>query len=519
MDESGQHSGASPMGAGTSADAAHVDVLILGAGLSGIGAACHMQRLCPEKTFAILEARESVGGTWDLFRYPGIRSDSDMFTLGYFFRPWEEAQSIADGPSILRYINETAREHGVLEKVRLCHRALRAEWSSEDALWTVQAADTRTGETVRLTCSFLYGCTGYYRYDEGFTPSFPGSKRFAGEIVHPQHWPEDLDCTGKRVVVVGSGATAVTLVPALAQAGAAHVTMLQRSPTYILSLPGIDPLANALRRRLSPERAYSVVRWKNVILTTINFQLCRRAPKLMAKLIRRLASKQLPEGYDVGKHLTPSYGPWDQRLCLVPDGDLFKTISTGRASIVTDRIETFTERGIELASGEELGADVIVTATGLNLLLLGGMELMVDGTRVDTGETVAYKGMMLCGVPNFALTLGYTNASWTLKADLVAQYVCRLLERMDAKNTPICIPQPPDGSEPKEPIIDLKSGYVLRSIEQLPKQGAQAPWRLHQNYMKDVRLLRRGPVDDAMVFSQPTAQARKPVADDTLVAA
>lgn len=518
MDEPPPHSGVGPMSTGTSAGAEHVDVLILGAGLSGIGAACHLQTLCPQKTYAILEARESIGGTWDLFRYPGIRSDSDMFTLGYSFRPWTQTKALADGPSILSYIQETAREHGVLEKVRLGHRALRAEWSSYDARWTVEAADTKTGETVRLTCNFLYGCTGYYRYDEGYSPSFPGSERFAGEIVHPQHWPEELDCTGKRVVVVGSGATAVTLVPALADAGA-EVTMLQRSPTYILSLPGIDPIANVLRKRLSAERAYSVVRWKNVLLATLNFQLSRRAPKLMAKLIRRLASKQLPEGFDVDTHLTPTYSPWDQRLCLVPDGDLFKAISSGRASIATDQVETFTERGIKLASGKELEADVIVTATGLNLLVLGGMTLAVDGVSVDVGKTVAYKGMMLCGVPNFALTLGYTNASWTLKADLVAQYVCRLLKRMDAHGTPICTPQPPGTTEPTEPIIDLKSGYVLRSIAELPKQGARAPWRLHQNYMKDVRLLRRGPVDDAMEFSHAATQARPATADDALVAA
>lgn len=494
-----------------------MDVLILGAGLSGIGAACHLQRQCPGKSYAILEARDSIGGTWDLFRYPGIRSDSDMFTLGYSFRPWMHAKAIADGPSILSYIHDTAREHGVLEKIRLNHRALRAEWSSSDALWTVEAADADTGETTRFTCGFLYACTGYYRYDEGYSPSFPGRERFAGAIVHPQHWPKDLDCSGKRVVVVGSGATAVTLVPALADAGA-QVTMLQRSPTYILSLPSVDPLAEALRRRLSVERAYSIMRWKNVLLTTLNFQLCRHAPKLMAKLIRRLARKQLPDGYDIDTHLTPTYRPWDQRLCVVPDGDLFKAVSSGRASIVTDRIDTLTERGIKLARGEELEADVIVTATGLNLLVLGGMSLAIDGEPVDLGKTIAYKGMMLCDVPNFALTLGYTNASWTLKADLVAQYVCRLLERMDAHGTPICTPQPPAAGEPTEPIIDLESGYVLRSIDQLPKQGARAPWRLHQNYVKDVRLLKRGPVDDAMAFSRPPTAARQPL-DDALVAA
>ncbi len=488
-------------------DSEHVDVLILGAGLSGVGAACHLQMTCPEKTYAILEAREAIGGTWDLFRYPGIRSDSDMFTLGYRFRPWEQARSIADGPSILRYIQATADEHGVREKVRLCHRAVRAQWSSAQARWTVEAVNTKTGENVSFTCSFLFGCTGYYRYEEGYSPRFEGSERFGGELVHPQHWPQDLDCAGKRVVVVGSGATAVTLVPALAAAGAAHVTMLQRSPTYILSLPGVDPLATFLRRRLSRERAYALVRWKNVLLTMLNFQLCRRAPRTMAALIRRLARKQLPAGYDVDTHLTPRYDPWDQRLCLVPDGDLFAALSSGRASIVTDTIETFTENGVALASGTQLDADVIVTATGLNLLVLGGVELSVDGVGVEPGETVAYKGMMLCGVPNFALTLGYTNASWTLKADLVAQYVCRLLQTMDTRGTPICTPLPPAPSEAREPIIDLKAGYVLRALDALPKQGARAPWRLHQNYVKDVRLLRRGPVDDAVVFSHPVSEA------------
>jgi cation diffusion facilitator CzcD-associated flavoprotein CzcO len=518
MDQPALDRTSGPLGVAVRNGPEHVDVLILGAGLSGVGAACHLQALCPEKSYAILEARDAIGGTWDLFRYPGIRSDSDMFTLGYRFRPWEATKSIADGPSILRYINDTARDHGITEKIRFGHRALRAEWCSADARWTVEALNTHTGEALQLRCSFLYVCTGYYNYDEGYSPAFPGSERFEGEIIHPQHWPERFDCTDKRVVVVGSGATAVTLVPALADR-AARVTMLQRSPTYILSIPGVDPLARALRRRLSPALAYTLVRWKNVLLTTLNFQLCRRAPRMMARLFRRLARAQLPEGYDVGTHLTPRYNPWDQRLCLVPDGDLFKAISNGTASIATGEIATFTERGIALASGAELEADVIVTATGLNLLILGGMTLAVDGKEVDLGETVAYKGMMLCGVPNLALTLGYTNASWTLKADLVAQYVCRVLATMDARGTPIATPQAPDAAEPREPIIDLRSGYVLRSLAGLPKQGARAPWRLHQNYMKDVRLLRRGPVDDAMAFSLPTRAPAEPVAHDALVAA
>jgi cation diffusion facilitator CzcD-associated flavoprotein CzcO len=491
----------------TAAPSEHVDVLILGAGLSGVGAACHLQANCPEKTYAILEAREAIGGTWDLFRYPGIRSDSDMFTLGYCFRPWMDPKALADGPSIRSYIHDTARENGVMEKIRLRHRAVRAEWSSAEARWSVEALNTGTGEIARFTCSFLYACTGYYRYDEGYSPHFPGSERFGGEFIHPQHWPQQLDCNGRRVVVIGSGATAVTLVPALADEGA-QVTMLQRSPTYILSIPGIDPIANALRRRLSPMRAYAIVRWKNVLTSMLIFKLCRLAPRTMARFIRRLAGKQLPEDFDVAKHLTPRYNPWDQRLCLVPDGDLFKVISDGRASIATGEIRAFTESGIELASGEQLEADVIVSATGLNVLFLGGMELAVDGRPVDLGETIAYKGMMLCGVPNMAFTVGYTNASWTLKADLVAQYVCRLLKTMDARETPICTPQAPVGDDEKIPVIDLKSGYVLRAVDQLPKQGARAPWRLHQNYVKDVRLLRRGPVDDAMQFSRPASEER-----------
>jgi monooxygenase len=478
----------------------HLDVLILGAGLSGIGAACHLRRMCPEKTFAILEARDAIGGTWDLFRYPGIRSDSDMCTLGYSFRTWDDARTIADGSSILNYVRETASAYGVDEKVRFGLRATRAEWSTVDARWTVEAHSEETGETVRLTCGFLYACTGYYRYDEGYTPHFPGRESFRGPLVHPQHWPEDLDCGDKHIVVIGSGATAVTLVPALAES-AAHVTMLQRSPTYILALPARDPIAAALRRRLPAKLAYLLTRWKNALLMMLHFQLCRRAPKLMRKEFRRLAARQLPVGYDLDRHLNPRYDPWDQRLCLAPDGDLFKALSAGRASIVTDEIDSITERGVKLSSGGELEADLIVTATGLNLLTLGGLELAVDGAKVDVGKSVAYKGMMLCGVPNMALTLGYTNASWTLKADLVAEYVCRLLRHMDERGFRVCTPQRPDPSLPIEPILDLKAGYVLRSLEKLPKQGTSAPWRLHQNYFRDLRLLRHGRLDDAMQFS------------------
>ncbi|SCF22046.1 Predicted flavoprotein CzcO associated with the cation diffusion facilitator CzcD [Micromonospora purpureochromogenes] len=484
----------------------HVDVLIVGAGLSGVGAACHLRRNCPDKTYAVLEARDAIGGTWDLFRYPGIRSDSDMFTLGYSFKPWTDPKAIADGDAIRRYVRETAREYGVDEHIRFRHRVLRAEWDSATARWTVHAHRDDTGEDVVLTCAFLFACSGYYRYDAGYTPEFPGAERFTGELVHPQHWPEDLDHTGKRVVVIGSGATAVTLVPAMAER-AAHVTMLQRSPTYVISLPSRDVVADALRRWLPAKTAYPVVRWKNVLLGTVNFQLSRRAPKLVRSLLLRAAKGRLPAGYDVDRHFSPRYDPWDQRLCVVPDGDLFHAVRAGRASVVTDTVDTFTEGGVRLGSGEELPADIVVTATGLNLLALGGMTLAVDGVDVDLAQTVAYKGMMLSDVPNFAMTIGYTNASWTLKADLVATYVCRLLRHLDATGQQVVTPVAP-GSGELVPLIDLKSGYVLRSVDALPKQGARAPWRLHQNYARDVLLMKRGRlVDEGIRFSLATPAA------------
>jgi cation diffusion facilitator CzcD-associated flavoprotein CzcO len=476
----------------------HFDVLIIGAGLSGIGAACHLQADCPGKTYAILEARERMGGTWDLFRYPGIRSDSDMFTLGYDFRPWRESQSIADGPSILRYVRETAADHGVDRHIRYGRRAVAASWSSQDARWTVEAENAETGETERLTCSFLYANTGYYRYDQGYDPQFSGTERFQGEIVHPQHWPEDLDYTGKRVVVIGSGATAVTLVPAMAPE-AGHVTMLQRSPSYVVTLPGSDPFANAVRRLLPPHLAHTIVRWKNVLLTTGFYKLSRRAPRFMAGLLRRAANKRLPEGYEVDVHFKPTYQPWDQRLCLVPDGDLFEALSNGSASIVTDRIETFTERGLRLQSGAELEADVIVTATGLNIRVLGDMSLTVDGHDVDVSQTVGYKGAMFSGLPNFAMTFGYTNASWTLKADLIASFVCRLINHMDARGFTRAVPLAPDPSLPRGPFLDLTSGYVQRALDKLPKQGPHEPWRLYQNYPRDVAMLRHGTIDDGVL--------------------
>ncbi len=490
----------------------HVDVLIVGAGLSGIGAGYHLQRECPDKSYAILEAREDVGGTWDLFRYPGIRSDSDMYTLGYSFKPWRQAKSIADGSSILSYVRETARDYDIDGKIRLRHRVISAQWSSEEGCWTVQAQRTDTDETVSLRCGFLFMCSGYYRYDEGYTPDFPGVNRFGGRIVHPQHWPDDLDYTGKRVVVIGSGATAVTLVPAMAEQ-AEHVTMLQRSPTYIVSLPAEDPIAKALRRVLPAKASYPIMRWKNVLITMVSFQLSRRRPGFMKRVIRKGLERQLPPDYPIDEHFKPSYDPWDQRLCLVPNGDLFAAIRSGRASVVTDRIETFTDTGLRLASGAELEADVIVTATGLNLLALGGAQLSVDGEQVELPKTMSYKGMMLSGVPNMAMALGYTNASWTLKCDLTCEYVCRLLRHMDSQGYDRCVPVR-DPSVGELPFIDFSSGYVQRSIEQFPKQGSKAPWRLYQNYPLDILSLRRGSVDDGVMqfsrgASSPSGAARR----------
>jgi monooxygenase len=488
----------------------HVDVLIVGAGLSGIGAGYHLQANCPGKTYAILEARDCIGGTWDLFKYPGIRSDSDMYTLGYSFKPWREAKAIADGPSILSYVRQTAAEHGIEQKVRFHHRVIRAEWSSEDARWSVEATRSDTQETVRMTAGFLMMCSGYYRYDEGFTPEFQGTERFAGQIVHPQQWPADIDYAGKRVVVIGSGATAVTLIPAMAER-AEHVTMLQRSPSYIVSLPAEDPIANILRRVLPAKLAYPIVRWKNVLITMLVFQLSRRRPGLVKALVRKALEKRLPPGYDIDTHFKPTYGPWDQRLCLVPDGDLFDAISAGRASVATDRIDTFTESGLKLASGAELAADVIVTATGLNLLVLGGMKIAVDGREVSVSETMSYKGMMLSGIPNMAMAFGYTNASWTLKCDLTCGYVCRLLNHMDAHGFQVCTAQMNDPSVAEQPFIDFSSSYVQRAIHEFPKQGSKAPWRLYQNYALDILSLKFGAIDDgAMQFSSAAAPLQSP---------
>ena len=492
----------------------HVDVLIIGAGLSGIGAAHHIQSAFPGRTYTILEARDSIGGTWDQFRYPGVRSDSDMYTLGYRFRPWTEPKAIADGPSILHYIRETAAAAGIDRHIRFRHRVVRAEWSSEDARWTVEAV--HDGEPVRLTADFLYTCSGYYHYDGGHAPHFPGIERFGGTVVHPQHWPEDLDYTGKRIVVIGSGATAVTLVPAMADR-AAHVTMLQRSPTYIITLPAEDPIANGLRRLLGDRRAYPIARWKNVALQTLFYKLSRRRPGLVRALLRKATIKQLPPGYEVDTHFKPAYQPWDQRLCLVPDGDLFAAIRAGHASVVTDHIEEFTETGVRLRSGAELQADVVVTATGLRLLALGGITLAVDGREVKLPETMVYKGVMLSGVPNFAFTFGYTNSSWTLKADLVSEYVVRLLRHMDARGHDQCVPVGDDDPTITErPLLDFQAGYVLRSIDEFPRAGSRAPWQVRMSYPYDLRTLRRGPIDDGVLrFSRrPAAREAVPLGED-----
>jgi cation diffusion facilitator CzcD-associated flavoprotein CzcO len=478
----------------------HFDVLVVGAGLSGIGAGYHLQEKCPNRSYAILEARDSIGGTWDLFRYPGIRSDSDMYTLGYSFRPWTGAKAIADGPSILEYVRQTAKDSGIDRNIRFNHGVKRAQWSTADSQWTVEAERGPSPETVRFTCNFLLMCSGYYDYAQGYTPDFPGTERYAGRIVHPQKWTDDVEYAGKRVVVIGSGATAVTLVPSMAET-AAHVTMLQRSPSYILSLPAEDPIANGLRRVLPSKLAYAITRWKNVLLTMLVFQLSRRRPEWIKKLVHKGVRAALGPDYDIDQHFKPRYNPWDQRMCLVPDGDLFRAIRQGRVSVVTDHIEGFTEKGLKLKSGAELEADLIVTATGLNLLAMGGMQLSVDGRPIDLSKMLSYKGMMLSGVPNLASAIGYTNASWTLKCDLTCEYVCRLLNYMDKRGFQQCVPRNDDPSIQEQPLIDFSSGYVQRSIDKFPKQGSKRPWKLYQNYALDIVTLKFGSVNEAMVFS------------------
>ncbi|TAI65883.1 NAD(P)/FAD-dependent oxidoreductase [Bradyrhizobium sp. Leo170] len=479
----------------------HFDVLIVGAGLSGIGAGYHLQQKCPTKSYVILEGRDCIGGTWDMFRYPGIRSDSDMYTLGYSFRPWTEPKAIADGPRILNYVRETAAQNGIDRKIRFNHRVKRVSWSSEQVRWTVEAerrAGEGAAEIVRFTCNFLFMCSGYYKYEEGYTPEFAGAADFEGQIVHPQKWPEHLDYAGKRVVVIGSGATAVTLVPELAKT-AAHVTMLQRSPTYVVARPAEDALANKLRRNLSAKLAYHLIRWRNVLLGMYFFQLCRRKPERAKELILGGIKMALGPDYDIGTHFTPRYNPWEQRLCLVPDGDLFKSIREKRASVVTSRIDTFTRNGIRLEDGSELPAHIIITATGLILQVLGGVEVSVDGRKVDFANTLSYKGMMYSDVPNLAATLGYTNASWTLKCDLTCEYACRLINYMDRHGFRQCVAHNLDPSIEALPALDFSSGYVQRSIAKLPKQGSKRPWRLYQNYALDIVSLRYGKVDDGVM--------------------
>ena len=491
----------------------HFDVLIVGAGLSGIGAAVHLQRDCPGLTFALLEGRDAIGGTWDLFRYPGIRSDSDMFTLGYKFKPWTAAKAIADGPSILSYVRETAVENQVERHVRFGHKVRAAAWSSDDARWTVTAA-LSDGAITTVTCNFLFMCSGYYSYDEGHKPEFAGEDDFAGQVVHPQFWPADLDYAGKRVVVIGSGATAMTLVPEMAKT-AAHVTMLQRSPTYVVSRPGNDKIADTLRKVLPAKLAYSLIRFKNVAAQMLFYRMTRKSPDKIRDLLIGGVTQELGPDYDVAKHFTPRYNPWDQRLCLVPDADLFGAIKAGTAAVVTDQIDSFTADGIRLKSGTELPADVIVTATGLKLIALGGMKVTVDGRAINPGDCIAYKGMMFSGVPNLALTLGYINASWTLRSDLIAGFVGRLLNHMTATGMTVATPVPGPDIVPERLAFDLSSGYVQRSADAMPKSGSRSPWKVTANYALDTIELRFGKIDDGELrFStaRVAAVVREPLA-------
>ena len=487
----------------------YVDVLIVGAGLSGIGAACHLQRECPNKSFAILESRATMGGTWDLFRYPGIRSDSDMYTLGYKFKPWTNAKAIADGPSILNYIRETAAEYGIAQKIRFNQKVVNAAWSSETAQWTVECKHSETGESSTIACNFLMVCSGYYSYENGYAPDFPGAQQFQGQIIHPQKWPENLDYTDKRIVIIGSGATAVTLVPSLAEK-AKHVTMLQRSPTYIVSLPSADRVANLLRRFLPEKIVYAFTRWRNALTGILIYQLSQRKPEMVKKFIKDQLRKALGDDFDIDRHFTPPYNPWDQRMCLVPDGDMLIALREKRASIVTDQIDTFTPSGIKLKSGEHLDADIIVTATGLNMLLMGGMSLTVDGRVPELNKSVTYKGTMLTGVPNLSFVFGYTNASWTLKADLICTHVCRLLNYMDKQGFNQVTPRLNDPQVEDMPLLNLNSGYITRAQDQFPRQGSKLPWRLYQNYLFDTMMIRFGAVNDkALEFKQ--AQAREAI--------
>ncbi|MFM6993393.1 MAG: flavin-containing monooxygenase [Rhodoferax sp.] len=476
----------------------HFDTLIVGAGLSGIGSAVHLRKRCPGQRFAILESRARLGGTWDLFRYPGVRSDSDMHTLGYAFKPWKAGEAIADGAAILQYIQDTAQEHDLLPHIRFGHRVTEAAWSSAKSLWTLTVQTAAGDRPVQMTCRFLLLCSGYYNYAHGHAPVFPGQAQFAGRIVHPQDWPQDLNYRGRRVVVIGSGATAMTLVPAMAQ-DAAHVTMLQRSPTYVVARPRRDALANGLRRILPAPMAYALTRWKNVLLGMFFYHLARSRPAQFKAGIVKAAAARLPAAFDVRTHFNPRYKPWDQRLCLVPDGDLFTAIRRGQAEVVTDTVAGFEPTGIRLGSGNLLQADVVVTATGLELLGFGGMVFRVDGSTVDLSKTMSYKGMMLSGVPNMAYVMGYTNASWTLKSDLTGAFVCRVLRHMQRTGARVCMPAMPAGDVQPKPWVDFSSGYIQRSLDRFPVQGSSGPWRVSQNYLYDLLALRFGALQDGVL--------------------
>jgi monooxygenase len=481
----------------SAADDSLLDVLIVGAGLSGIGAACHLQQRCPGKRYAILEARDAIGGTWDLFRYPGVRSDSDMYTLGYDFKPWTSPKAIADGDSIRAYIRETARSHDIEPHIRFGHKVVSASWSSQDACWTVEADDKATGTRHQVRARFLYMCSGYYDYDQAHRPAFEGERDYQGTVIQPQFWPESLEYEGKRVVVIGSGATAVTLVPAMART-AAHVTMLQRSPSYVVARPSEYSFAKRFQRRLPPNLAYALTRWSVIAESMFLYRLARKRPELVKQRIVAMAGRALGPGIDVTTHFTPSYKPWDQRVCVVPDGDMFRAMREGRASIVTDTIERFTSSGLKLGSGRELDADIVVMATGLQLKLMGAAAISIDGKPYDPSQAMAYKGMMLSDLPNFALAFGYTNASWTLKADLTAAYVCRLLRYMDKHGKAIAVPRREPGVE-RVPFLNFTSGYVQRAQGVLPQQGSRRPWQVYQNYLQDLVTIRFGRVADRVM--------------------
>ena len=476
-------------------DMAHSDVLIIGAGISGISSAFHLKKHSPQASFEILEARDKIGGTWNLFKYPGIRSDSDMYTLGFSFRPWKDAKAIADAPAILDYLKGAVEDGALDEKIHFHQKVVEAKWSSPDGKWFVTVEDGRTGERHVRTCKFLHSCAGYYNYEHGYQPDFPGSEAFKGPFVHPQFWPEDLDYSGKKVVVIGSGATAVTLVPAMAEK-AAHVTMLQRSPTYIVARPSEDAFANWARKYLPAMLAYQATRWKNVLMGRFFFWLCRKYPEGVKKRLLEELPAQLPEGYDIEKHLTPRYNPWDQRVCLAPDGDFFNAICEGKADIATDHIERITESGIELKSGEVLEADIIVSATGLDLNFVGNIDLTVDNEPVEPANLLNYKGMMYSGIPNLMQSFGYTNASWTLRCDLTSRYLTRMVNYIDKKGLAKVTPTP-DGSDIEtEALLDFSSGYITRKAAELPKQGSIKPWVMYQNYIADIFLVKFGALRD-----------------------